>query len=56
MKTLNVHTNIRKLNGLMTLLVREKSFVLNHQQKQSELALESKTLTVRPGTWKMKLL
>ena len=56
MITLKVHINIRKLNGLVTVSVRAKFFVLDLQQKQRGLALKLETVTAPPGTMTMKLL
>ena len=44
-----VHINIRKLNGLVTVSVRAKFFVLDLQQKQRGLALKLETLTAPPS-------
>ena len=53
---LKVHINIRKLNGLVTVSVRAKFFVLDLQRKQRGLALKLETLTAPPGTMKLLCL
>ena len=52
---MKVHINNSKLNGLVTVSVRAKFFVLDLQRKQRGLALKLETLTGPHGTRTMKL-